>query len=45
VVAVLRGEIERWREGAARIALPKAQPAGELEAPESEALRALGYAE
>jgi arylsulfatase A-like enzyme len=45
VVAALRGEIERWRAEAERLALPKAEAAGELDAAEAERLRALGYVE
>jgi arylsulfatase A-like enzyme len=45
VVAALREDIQRWRADAQRIALPKAEAAGELSGEEAEHLRALGYAE
>jgi arylsulfatase A-like enzyme len=43
LVASLRGEIERWRADAARLALPKADAADALAPEEAERLRALGY--
>jgi arylsulfatase A-like enzyme len=45
VVAELRGELERWRAEAARLALPKADAASPLAPEEAERLRALGYVE